>query len=99
MYLTSIESDMGAVIFASPYIASLNSIINNNNNNNNNISNEHIIIVATTSGNILLVNSNNGEIITSYRLRGEIYSSPVVVGHTIYVGCRDDRLYSLKINF
>lgn len=82
---------MGAVIFASPYIVPMDSILNTT-------TNEYIIVIATTSGNILLVNSIDGEILTSYRMRGEIYSSPVVVGNVIYVGCRDDRLYSLKID-
>ena len=33
------------------------------------------------------------------RLGGEIFSSPVVIGNHILVGCRDDKFYSLKATF
>jgi outer membrane protein assembly factor BamB len=38
-----------------------------------------------------------GSVLGSVRLSGEIYSSPVVCGDVIYLGCRDDSVHSLRL--
>lgn len=35
--------------------------------------------------------------IGSIQLRGEVFSSPIVIGNRIFVGCRDDNVYCLSI--
>jgi outer membrane protein assembly factor BamB len=38
-----------------------------------------------------------GSVLGSVRLSGEIYSSPVVCGDVVYLGCRDDSVHSLRL--
>lgn len=82
------EVDMGSVIYASPFL-----------NTQNNLA-----IIATTSGDVNIVDimpkddSHNSKILSKFRCSGEIYSSPVLYNDNIFVGCRDDRLYSIKID-
>lgn len=56
-----------------------------------------LICVCSLKGFIYLVDSKNGDVIIKFKLDGEIFSSPIVWQNFIYVGCRDDNLYCLKI--
>ena len=83
-----LEIDMGSVIYASPYFNTKSSLA----------------IIATTSGDINIVdirpkddNDTNNNIVTKFRCSGEIYSSPIIFNDTIIVGCRDDRVYCIRI--
>lgn len=39
-----------------------------------------------------------GKILTSTRLSGEVYSSPVVWGGCIFLGCRDDKVHRISLS-
>lgn len=39
-----------------------------------------------------------GKILTSTRLSGEVYSSPVVRGGCIFLGCRDDKVHRIALS-
>ncbi|XP_012264555.2 beta-alanine-activating enzyme isoform X2 [Athalia rosae] len=57
-----------------------------------------LLVVADTGGNINLLDACNGHIITSLKLKGDIFSSPVINGDFIVIGCRDNNMYVIKIN-
>lgn len=57
-----------------------------------------ILIVAETGGNVNLLDANDGRILNSLKLNGDIFSSPVIAEEFIVVGCRDNKLYVIKIN-
>ena len=50
---------------------------------------------VSSSGLIYIMDINSGKKMSSFQLPGEVYSSPVVYGNEIYVGCRDDKIYCL----
>lgn len=54
------------------------------------------LIACTTTGFINLLDLN-GFLINSINLNGEIFSSPVISKNEVFVGCRDNYLYSLNI--
>jgi outer membrane protein assembly factor BamB len=53
--------------------------------------------VASTKGKVYIVDVDSGTVKCSYQLSGEVFSSPVVHGNYMYVGCRDNHIYSLAI--
>ena len=55
-----------------------------------------IISIALNNGNILLLDFS-GVTLCSYKLPNEVYSSPVLTGSQLFVGCRDNKLYCLNI--
>ncbi|XP_021339198.1 acyl-CoA synthetase family member 4-like isoform X2 [Mizuhopecten yessoensis] len=56
-----------------------------------------LCVVATTTGSIHVVDRCVGEEVGVVRLPGEVFSSPVVCGRNIVVGCRDNYVYCLSI--
>ena len=40
-----------------------------------------------------------GSIVAHTRLSGEIYSSPVMCGNMLYIGCRDDKVHAIEIEY
>jgi acyl-CoA synthetase len=55
------------------------------------------VVVGLTSGEICVLSLKTGVLLNKIKLNGEIYSSPVVVGDKIYVGCRDDCVYCIQM--
>ena len=55
------------------------------------------IVVVTTKGTVYFLAANDGRILNTFSLPGEVFSSPVIVGRTIVVGCRNDYLYCFKL--
>ena len=55
-----------------------------------------LIAVALNNGNIILLDTSGAQL-CSYKLPGEVYSSPVLAGSQLFVGCRDNKLYCLSI--
>ncbi|XP_028400135.1 beta-alanine-activating enzyme-like isoform X2 [Dendronephthya gigantea] len=55
------------------------------------------VIVVTTKGTVYLMAASDGRIFNTFTLPGEIFSSPVIVGRDIVIGCRNDYLYCLKV--
>ena len=64
-------------------------------------SDKHIVTymatVASTKGKVYVFDMDFGAVKCSYELSGEVFSSAVVNGNYIYVGCRDNHVYSLAI--
>ncbi|XP_013185822.2 beta-alanine-activating enzyme [Amyelois transitella] len=63
--------------------------------------NEKLILAAATNGKICALDSDSGAIVAEHILPNETFSSPAIYGDYIFIGCRDDNLYSLKyvVNF
>lgn len=55
------------------------------------------LVVATTGGRVYVVSDDDGSILASYDLGAETFSSPVVVGGRVFIGCRDDALHALDL--
>ncbi len=55
------------------------------------------VCVCSTSGVLYLVDSGSGRVLGQKRLPGEVFSSPVCVGDSILLGCRDDYLYAITL--
>ena len=55
-----------------------------------------VIAAALNDGTVILLDIT-GTKLCSYKLPAEIYSSPVLAGDQLFVGCRDNKLYCLKI--
>ncbi|CAH2244632.1 jg3861 [Pararge aegeria aegeria] len=54
------------------------------------------ILAASNNGILCILDSDTGSIISEYALPNETFSSPAVYGDYIFIGCRNDSLYSLK---
>lgn len=57
------------------------------------------VITASTKGCICILDIITGKVKCNLDLSGEIFSSPIVFESKIVVGCRDNVLYCLTINF
>ncbi|TSN30201.1 Acyl-CoA synthetase family member 4 [Bagarius yarrelli] len=57
-----------------------------------------LVAIASTDGTLWVLNGEQGTLEASFSLPGELFSSPVVWGHAIVVGCRNDYLYCLEIS-
>lgn len=57
-----------------------------------------VIVAACNAGVIYIIDFNNLLIMKSIRLPNEIFSSPVVFGKKLYVGCRDNYLYCIDLS-
>ena len=77
------DYNVGCVIFAAPIALVAHGTL--------------VIIISTTAGNVLVLDVTNTCIISTIKLSGEIYSSPICYSNRIYLGCRDDHLYALKL--
>ena len=55
------------------------------------------VAVCTTQGEVVLLNKDKGEEMGRFTLSGEVFSSPLLLGNKLVVGCRDDFLYCLNI--
>ena len=53
------------------------------------------VVIATTTGTIYLLESRSGKILKTFSLPGEVFSSPVIVGRDIVIGCRNNYLYCI----
>lgn len=60
------------------------------------INSEDYIVSCVTSGYINFVKLSNGALEHSLRLPGEIFSTPLIIGKMIFVGCRDNFLYCIN---
>lgn len=56
-----------------------------------------LVAVASTDGTLWVLDGEQGTLKASFLLPGELFSSPVVWGHAIVVGCRNDYVYCLEL--
>uniref|UniRef100_A0A182V625 Uncharacterized protein n=1 Tax=Anopheles merus TaxID=30066 RepID=A0A182V625_ANOME len=64
---------------------------------------EGYLVVCTTSGWINLIDTRDSSdaknsIISSMKLNGELFASPLEYGKKVFVGCRDNFLYEILLN-
>ncbi|XP_049620063.1 beta-alanine-activating enzyme isoform X1 [Syngnathus scovelli] len=57
-----------------------------------------LVGVASTDGTVYILDARDGHALCSRTLPGELFSSPVVRGRSLVVGCRNDYVYCLQIN-
>jgi acyl-CoA synthetase len=58
---------------------------------------KYLVTAVSTKGKVFILDLDSGEVKCSYQLPGEVFSSPVVNGNYVYVGCRDNHVYSLAM--
>ncbi|XP_047956220.1 putative acyl-activating enzyme 19 isoform X2 [Salvia hispanica] len=88
---------LGRPITSSPYVDENTQLMSNNSS-----SSDRLICVCDSSGSIfvLRVDSNMYKVEEFARLdlEGDIFSSPVMIGGRIFVGCRDDYVRCIKLD-
>jgi acyl-CoA synthetase len=57
----------------------------------------YLAAAASTKGKIYVLDLDSGAVECACQLPGEVFSSPVVNRNNIYVGCRDNHIYSLAM--
>lgn len=57
---------------------------------------DKLILAASNNGRLCVIDSENGIILVEHQLPNETFSSPVVYGDYIFIGCRNDYLFALK---
>ncbi|CAH0397000.1 unnamed protein product [Chilo suppressalis] len=57
---------------------------------------DKFILAASNNGKICILDSANGIQLAEYQLPNETFSSPAVYGDYVFIGCRNDHIYSLK---
>ena len=55
------------------------------------------VIFASRSKKIFRLNRATGKVVWYYRTPGEVESSPVIAGNTIFAGCMDGKLYAFSL--
>jgi hypothetical protein len=60
-------------------------------------SHRQLVVSCDIAGNVVLLEPQSGKLLTQLHLPGPLFSSPVVFGGVICIGCRDDHLYSIEI--
>ncbi|XP_019381580.1 PREDICTED: acyl-CoA synthetase family member 4 isoform X2 [Gavialis gangeticus] len=58
---------------------------------------EAFLAAVSTDGNVWLLNAKSGMVEGIHKLPGEVFSSPVVCGERLIVGCRNDYVYCLDL--
>uniref|UniRef100_A0A8C5LX75 Aminoadipate-semialdehyde dehydrogenase n=1 Tax=Leptobrachium leishanense TaxID=445787 RepID=A0A8C5LX75_9ANUR len=61
------------------------------------IQNAELVAAASTDGNVWVLNARNGFLDHVYKLEGEVFSSPVVWGNSLVIGCRNDFVYCFDL--
>ena len=54
-------------------------------------------VVPSKDGKMTVIDMNTGREVSSVQLPMEVFSSPVVIGNLLIVGCRDNNVYCLNI--
>ncbi|XVF56680.1 hypothetical protein PTKIN_Ptkin06aG0139900 [Pterospermum kingtungense] len=98
------ELNVGDPITASAYVDENLKLVSNPS-----VSDDRLVCVCTSSGSIILIRTNMDEgkgnhqrkymvqEFTRLKLEGDVYSSPVMIGGRIFVGCRDDYLHCIAV--
>ncbi|XP_069056937.1 beta-alanine-activating enzyme isoform X2 [Pleurodeles waltl] len=59
--------------------------------------NESFVAAASTDGTMWILEAESGILRATYKLPGEVFSSPVICGTKLIVGCRNDYVYCLDL--
>ncbi|KAL1540032.1 putative acyl-activating enzyme 19 isoform X2 [Salvia divinorum] len=88
---------LGRPITSSPYVDEDTQLMSNNSS-----SSDRLICVCDSSGSICVLrfdsNMSKVEEFARLDLEGDIFSSPVMIGCRIFVGCRDDYVRCIKLD-
>ncbi|XP_042016870.1 putative acyl-activating enzyme 19 isoform X1 [Salvia splendens] len=88
---------LGRPITSSPYVDENTQLMSNNSS-----SSDRLICVCDSSGSIFVLrvdsDMNKVEEFARLDLEGDIFSSPVMIGGRIFVGCRDDYVRCIKLD-
>ncbi|XP_032885002.1 beta-alanine-activating enzyme isoform X2 [Amblyraja radiata] len=57
-----------------------------------------LVAVMSTDGSLWILVAATGELITSYSLPGEVFSSPVIWENKLIVGCRNNYVYCVEMS-
>ncbi|KAJ0179545.1 hypothetical protein K1T71_005257 [Dendrolimus kikuchii] len=57
---------------------------------------DKLILAVSNNGRLCVIDSGDGMILAEHQLPNETFSSPVVYGDYIFIGCRNDHLFALK---
>ncbi|XP_029988836.1 beta-alanine-activating enzyme isoform X1 [Sphaeramia orbicularis] len=58
-----------------------------------------LVAIASTDGTVWILDGHDGQMLALYTLPGELFSSPVVFKQSLIIGCRNDYVCCLKLNF
>ncbi|KAJ2950398.1 hypothetical protein O0L34_g8642 [Tuta absoluta] len=58
--------------------------------------NENLVLAASNNGKLTVLSSEYGTPLSEYTLPGETFSSPALFKDYIFIGCRNDLVYSLR---
>lgn len=56
------------------------------------------IVYAATDGHLQIIDFVDKQIVCEIKLPGELFSTPLVLGDEIFIGCRDNYLYCLNVS-
>ena len=59
----------------------------------------HFAVVCSTAGKINMVDEETGKLLCTVTVPGEVFSSPVVCGNKLVMGCRDNHVYCFEMDF
>lgn len=57
----------------------------------------HCVCATSTAGHMEVLRLRTGEVLATWDFQAPVFSSPVVAGGTIVVGCRDNFVYCVEI--
>lgn len=58
---------------------------------------DNYIVSVSTDGRLYVVDAFDGDAVGEFKIRGEVFSSPVIDDDLIFVGSRDDSVYCLRV--
>lgn len=56
-----------------------------------------LVALASTDGTVWILDAQDGRVLASHALPGELFSSPVVWERSLVIGCRNDYVYCLNL--
>ncbi|KAM8939500.1 beta-alanine-activating enzyme [Pelodytes ibericus] len=56
-----------------------------------------LVAAASTDGSVWILDAESGQLNNMHKLDGEVFSSPVVWGSNLVIGCRNDYVYCLDV--
>ena len=78
------RTDCSSAVYASPFVCDFND--------------RHLVICCSTKGQLMILNLQNGVSLGRVELPGEVFSSPVMCGDRIIIGCRDNFVYFCQVS-
>ena len=97
---------MNSPVYSTPFIFATGSCSNNCPNDDikdsctlNPTMLKHYAVICSTMGQVNIIDVPNGKLVCTTDVPGEVFSSPVVCGNKLVVGCRNDNVYCFQMIF